>query len=57
LEAPRQAEGEGTRQDLVLTSPTSFAEKIEFHAWTDDGKPRHPSYKGLRERQDNESQA
>jgi bifunctional non-homologous end joining protein LigD len=52
LEDPPQAEGEGADQDLVLTSPTPIAE-IEFHAWTDDGKLRQPSYKCLRERQDN----
>jgi bifunctional non-homologous end joining protein LigD len=39
-------------KNLVLTSPTLIAE-IEYRAWTDDGKLRHPSYKGLRERQDN----
>jgi bifunctional non-homologous end joining protein LigD len=39
-------------KSLVLTSPTLIAE-IEYRAWTDDGKLRHPSYKGLRERQDN----
>lgn len=37
---------------LVMTSPTLIAE-IEYRAWTDDGKLRHASYKGLRERQDN----
>lgn len=35
-----------------LGQPTLIAE-IEFRAWTSDGKLRHPSYKGLRERQDN----
>lgn len=39
-------------KNLVLCSPTLIAE-IEYRAWTDDGKLRHPSYKGLRERQDN----
>lgn len=38
--------------DIVFTSPTLIAE-IEFRAWTLDGKLRHPSYKGLRDRQDN----
>jgi bifunctional non-homologous end joining protein LigD len=38
--------------NIVSTSPTLIAE-IEFRAWTLDGKLRHPSYKGLRERQDN----
>jgi bifunctional non-homologous end joining protein LigD len=37
---------------LVLTSPTLIVD-IEYRAWTDDGKLRHPSYKGLREQQDN----
>jgi bifunctional non-homologous end joining protein LigD len=32
--------------------PTLIAE-IEFRAWTQDGNLRHPSYKGLREVQDN----
>ncbi|NLS17137.1 ATP-dependent DNA ligase [Rhizobium sp. P40RR-XXII] len=38
--------------DIVWAEPTLIAE-IEFRAWTADGKLRHPSYKGLRERQDN----
>ncbi|MBB5661862.1 ATP-dependent DNA ligase [Rhizobium leguminosarum] len=38
--------------DVVWVEPTLIAE-IEFRAWTTDGKLRHPSYKGLRERQDN----
>jgi len=32
--------------------PTLIAE-IEYRAWTDDGKLRHASYKGLQELQDN----
>ena len=32
--------------------PTLIAE-VEFRAWTQDGNLRHPSYKGLREVQDN----
>ena len=39
-------------KNLVLTSPTLIAE-IEYRAWTNDRKLRHPSYKGMRERQDN----
>lgn len=39
-------------KNLVLTSATLIAE-IEYRAWTHEGKLRHPSYKGLRERQDN----
>ncbi|MGR9500101.1 non-homologous end-joining DNA ligase (plasmid) [Rhizobium leguminosarum] len=38
--------------DIVWVEPTLIAE-IDFRAWTMDGKLRHPSYKGLRERQDN----
>jgi bifunctional non-homologous end joining protein LigD len=29
--------------------------EIEYRAWTDDGKLRHASYKGLRDVQDNAS--
>jgi len=36
----------------VFTSPTLIAE-IEYRAWTNDRKLRPPSYKGLRDRQDN----
>lgn len=43
-----EVSGAGT----MFTSPTLIAE-IEFRAWTLDGKLRRPSYKGLRERQDN----
>ncbi|MBY5791455.1 ATP-dependent DNA ligase, partial [Rhizobium leguminosarum] len=38
--------------DVIWVQPTLIAE-IEFRAWTTDGKLRHPSYKGLREHQDN----
>ncbi|TBF23405.1 ATP-dependent DNA ligase (plasmid) [Rhizobium leguminosarum] len=38
--------------DIVWVEPTLIAE-IEFRAWSSDGKLRRPSYKGLRERQDN----
>ncbi|MGR9178917.1 non-homologous end-joining DNA ligase (plasmid) [Rhizobium leguminosarum] len=38
--------------DIVWVEPTLIAE-VEFRTWTTDGKLRHPSYKGLRERQDN----
>ncbi|SCB59167.1 bifunctional non-homologous end joining protein LigD [Rhizobium aethiopicum] len=37
---------------LVFSQPTLIAE-IEFRGWTRDGSLRHPSYKGLREIQDN----
>lgn len=43
---------EGPSKDLVWVQPTLIAE-IEYRAWTDDGKLRHASYKGLREVQDN----
>ncbi|MDM9622004.1 ATP-dependent DNA ligase [Rhizobium sp. AC44/96] len=38
--------------NVIWVQPTLIAE-IEFRAWTADGKLRHASYKGLRERQDN----
>lgn len=40
------------RKGIVFVQPTLIAE-IEYRAWTDDGKLRHASYKGLRELQDN----
>ncbi|MFS2041783.1 MULTISPECIES: non-homologous end-joining DNA ligase [Rhizobium/Agrobacterium group] len=40
------------KADIVWVQPTLIAE-IEFRAWTADGKLRHASYKGLRDRQDN----
>lgn len=43
---------EGRSKDIVWVQPTLIAE-IEYRAWTDDGKLRHASYKGLREVQDN----
>jgi bifunctional non-homologous end joining protein LigD len=42
----------GRRKNIVWLQPTLIAE-IEYRAWTDDGKLRHASYKGLREVQDN----
>ena len=39
-------------KNIVFAQPTLIAE-IEYRAWTDDGKLRHASYKGLREVQDN----
>jgi bifunctional non-homologous end joining protein LigD len=40
------------RKGVVWVQPTLIAE-IEYRSWTDDGKLRHSSYKGLREKQDN----
>ncbi|MBB3571819.1 non-homologous end-joining DNA ligase [Rhizobium sp. BK491] len=40
------------QKGIVWVQPTLIAE-IEYRAWTDDGKLRQASYKGLRERQDN----
>jgi bifunctional non-homologous end joining protein LigD len=36
------------RKGAVFTAPLLSAE-IEYRAWTDDGKLRHPSFKGLQE--------
>ncbi|OWV67960.1 ATP-dependent DNA ligase [Rhizobium sp. R339] len=41
----------GSRKSVVWVRPTLIAE-IEFIGWTADGKLRHASYKGLRERAD-----
>lgn len=40
------------KRNVVWLQPTLIAE-IEYRAWTRDEKLRHPSYKGLREFQDN----
>ncbi|WVT78090.1 non-homologous end-joining DNA ligase (plasmid) [Sinorhizobium chiapasense] len=40
------------KRNVVWLQPTLIVE-IEFRAWTTDEKLRHPSYKGLREFQDN----
>ncbi|MGO7673872.1 non-homologous end-joining DNA ligase [Rhizobium ruizarguesonis] len=42
----------GRGKNVVWLQPTLIAE-IEYRAWTEDGKLRHASYKGLREVQDN----
>ncbi|MBB2719111.1 UNVERIFIED_ORG: bifunctional non-homologous end joining protein LigD [Rhizobium etli] len=42
----------GRKRNAVFVRPKLVAE-IEYRAWTHDGKLRHPSYKGLRELQDN----
>ncbi|PDT39788.1 MULTISPECIES: non-homologous end-joining DNA ligase [Sinorhizobium] len=39
------------RKGAVFTEPVLVAE-IEYRAWTDEGKLRHPSFKGLRELED-----
>ncbi len=39
------------RRGAVFTEPVLVAE-IEYRAWTDEGKLRHPSFKGIRERAD-----
>lgn len=39
-------------KNAIFVQPTLIAE-IEFRVWTHDGKLKHPSYKGLREIQDN----
>ncbi|TCV71940.1 MULTISPECIES: hypothetical protein [Neorhizobium] len=38
-------------KNLVMTGPSYVAE-IEYRAWTNDGKLRHPSFKGLRDPDD-----
>ncbi|WP_409564053.1 hypothetical protein [Rhizobium sp. RHZ02] len=42
----------GRRKNLVWVQPTLITE-VEFRSWTQDGKLRHSSYKGLREVLDN----
>jgi bifunctional non-homologous end joining protein LigD len=39
------------RKGAVFTEPVLIAE-IEYRTWTEDGKLRHPSFKGIRERAD-----
>ncbi|WEX76866.1 non-homologous end-joining DNA ligase [Sinorhizobium numidicum] len=39
------------RKGAVFTEPLLVAE-VEYRAWTEDGKLRHPSFKGIRERAD-----
>jgi bifunctional non-homologous end joining protein LigD len=38
-------------KNLVLTAPALVAE-IEYRAWTNYGKLRHPSFKGSRDPED-----
>ncbi|WP_373413730.1 hypothetical protein [Ensifer aridi] len=35
----------------VVLEPLLVAD-VEYRAWTDEGKLRHPSFKGIRERAD-----
>jgi len=39
------------RKNAVFTEPVLVAD-VEYRAWTDDGKLRHASFKGIRERDD-----
>ncbi len=39
------------RKNAVFTEPVLVAD-VEYRAWTDDGKLRHASFKGIRERAD-----
>ncbi|MCA1403679.1 non-homologous end-joining DNA ligase [Ensifer sp. IC3342] len=39
------------RKNAVFTDPLLIAD-VEYRTWTDDGKLRHPSFKGIRERAD-----
>ncbi|MBY3249857.1 non-homologous end-joining DNA ligase [Rhizobium laguerreae] len=39
------------RKGAIFVKPNLIAE-IEYRSWTDDGKLRHASYKGLRDRED-----
>ncbi len=39
------------RKNAAFTAPLLVAE-VEYRAWTDDGKLRHASFKGIRERAD-----
>ncbi|MEY9326854.1 hypothetical protein [Sinorhizobium fredii] len=39
------------RKGAVFVRPVLVAE-AEYRAWTEDGKLRHPSFKGIRERAD-----
>ncbi|WP_442133245.1 hypothetical protein [Rhizobium leguminosarum] len=41
----------GRRKNVVWITPSLVAE-VEYRAWTHDGKLRHASYKGLRDRED-----
>ncbi|SDZ36162.1 bifunctional non-homologous end joining protein LigD [Sinorhizobium meliloti] len=42
------------RKGAVFVEPVLVAE-VEYRAWTDDGKLRHASFKGIRERADDVS--
>ncbi|MEY9199401.1 bifunctional non-homologous end joining protein LigD [Sinorhizobium fredii] len=42
----------GLRRKGAVFVRTVLVAEVEFRAWTQDGKLRHPSFKGIRERQD-----
>lgn len=42
----------GARKNVIWVQPTIITE-IEYRAWTHEGKLRHPSFKGVRDVQDN----
>ncbi|MDX0955686.1 hypothetical protein GOE09_29375 [Sinorhizobium medicae] len=39
------------RKNAIFVEPALVAE-VEYRTWTDDGKLRHASFKGIRERAD-----
>ncbi|WP_325052348.1 ATP dependent DNA ligase [Sinorhizobium meliloti] len=43
--------GQGQRKGANFTGPVLVAE-VEYRAWADDGKLRHASVKGIRQRED-----
>ncbi|WP_434163570.1 hypothetical protein [Sinorhizobium meliloti] len=43
--------GQGQRKGPIFTGPVLVAD-VEYRAWTDDGKLRQASFKGIRERED-----
>ncbi|MBY3432664.1 ATP-dependent DNA ligase [Rhizobium laguerreae] len=51
IRTERPVAGMGRKKTVIFVEPSLVAE-IEFRAWTDDGKLRHASYKGLRDPDD-----